>query len=161
MAKKTFGVHCAVTWCVCLAKKKSLYCAVHDARGTSYKPQETSKNKCAKATKEAYRKLNPRLNDGLSPGTVGAIAELVIAVDLMKKGYEVFRAMSPSASCDLLVCKGGKFLRIEAKTATRQVNGAIVHGSHDPANSDAVALYDRLTETVLYRPALVGSIDGD
>lgn len=36
MAKKQFGVHCAVTWCVCLAKKKSQYCAVHAARGKDY-----------------------------------------------------------------------------------------------------------------------------
>ena len=43
-----------------------------------------------------------------SIGTTGAIAELVVATDLLGRGYEVFRALSPSCSGDLAVLKNGE-----------------------------------------------------
>lgn len=52
----------------------------------------------------------------LSTSTVGAIQELRVAVDLMRKGYDVFRALSPSASCDLFFIKEGKGHRVEVRT---------------------------------------------
>lgn len=38
MSLKTWGVECAVRWCVCLAKPESQYCAVHAVRGKDYGP---------------------------------------------------------------------------------------------------------------------------
>ncbi len=37
---KTWGVNCAVSWCVCLAKIESQYCAVHTARGKQFRPTD-------------------------------------------------------------------------------------------------------------------------
>lgn len=34
--KKTWGVECAVKWCVCLTKAERQYCAVHAKRGKDY-----------------------------------------------------------------------------------------------------------------------------
>jgi hypothetical protein len=55
-------------------------------------------------------------------GTVGAIAELVVSVDLMKMGYEVYRALSPASSCDILALKENFSLKFEVRTG-RYVNG--------------------------------------
>ncbi len=49
----------------------------------------------------------------------GAISELAVAVDLMYRGFEVFRALSPASSCDLIIYRDGKALRVEVKTDRR------------------------------------------
>ena len=50
--------------------------------------------------------------------TRGAISELTVSANLMARGYEVFRALSPSASCDLIALKDGEVLRVEVRTGT-------------------------------------------
>ena len=63
-------------------------------------------------------KLSPRHGrprSGLSTPTVGALAELMVAVDLMRRGYEVFRALSPSASCDLAILGTSGLRRVEVR----------------------------------------------
>ena len=45
-------------------------------------------------TKIKYRSMNDRYN--LATGTIGTIGELKVSIDLLIKGYEVFRALSPS-----------------------------------------------------------------
>jgi hypothetical protein len=47
---------------------------------------------------------------------VGAIGELIVAADLLKKGYHVFRSCSPSCPCDLAILKDEKLFRVEVKT---------------------------------------------
>jgi hypothetical protein len=63
-----------------------------------------------------YARENAALKTDLPTGTVGAIAELAVAVDLMDRGYEVFRALSPSCSCDLAVLMNGTLIRIEVRS---------------------------------------------
>lgn len=52
----------------------------------------------------------------LSTGSVGAIAEIMVCVELMRCGYDVFRAMSPSSDCDILAVKGEFINKIEVRT---------------------------------------------
>ena len=59
----------------------------------------------------------------LRSGTVGAIQELRASIDLMNKGYEVFRALSPASSCDLLTLKDNKMLKFEVRTSYKDRNG--------------------------------------
>jgi len=47
---------------------------------------------------------------------LGALSELRVAVDLMLQGYEVFRAISGFASCDLIAIRGTETKRVEVKT---------------------------------------------
>ena len=61
----------------------------------------------------------------LSTGTKGALSELLVAADLMAKGYEVFRALSPSCSCDLIANNGKGLLRIECRTGSKNPNTGI------------------------------------
>ena len=62
---------------------------------------------------------------GSSTGSKGAASELCVAVDLLRKGYHVFRAFSPGAACDLIAMRDdGQCVRVEVKTAT-VVNGRV------------------------------------
>jgi hypothetical protein len=53
----------------------------------------------------------------LSTGTKGAINEMAVCVDLMKRGFHVYRAISPSCPCDLVIWFGPTVLRVEVKGA--------------------------------------------
>ncbi len=64
-----------------------------------------------------WGRVNP--GSGVSSGTAGAIGELKVAADLLAKGYEVFRAVSPSCSCDLAILLKDQLLRVEVRTGYR------------------------------------------
>ena len=82
---------------------------------------------CSRVCKNAanYNRAD-RTMIGAPTATVGAAHELLVCVDLMRRGYHVFRAVSPSSPCDLVVFRGDeKPLRIEVRTAARSVGGKI------------------------------------
>ena len=54
----------------------------------------------------------------LPPSTKGAAGELSVSLDLMRRGWDVFRALSPCASCDLVAVRGNVTLRVEVKCAS-------------------------------------------
>lgn len=56
---------------------------------------------------------------GVSRTTIGAVGEMLVAADLLIRGYEVFRALSPGCSCDLAILKDGRLLRVEVRTGYR------------------------------------------
>lgn len=95
------------------------------------------------------------LGTGLPTGTAGTISELLVGVDLLKRGYEVFRALSPSCSCDLSILKDGCLLRVEVKTGYR--NGAtgnvITTTPKDRDHFDIFAIVIR-GEEIIYEPEL-------
>jgi hypothetical protein len=93
-----------------------------------------------------------RVTRHLPTGTVGAMAELLAATDLLMKGFEVFRAVSPSASCDLAILKEGKLLKVEVRTGYKRPNGKFwvcATGIHD-----ILAIVDIESHQVVYDPAL-------
>lgn len=61
-------------------------------------------------------------------GTAGAMCELLVACDLLKRGYHVFRAVSPSCPCDLLVMREGLSARVEVRKVTRRIDGGFPTG---------------------------------
>ena len=125
-----------------------------------------SERQCANCGQPYYASMNRRLcrscrkrvvsnstYPGISTGTVGAIGELRVSTDLLARGYEVFRAVSPSCSCDLIARKGGRALRIEVRTA---------HGSPEnlkvPSKLKDVGRQDHfaavLPDQIVYLPKL-------
>jgi len=84
-----------------------------------------SKKYCSRYCAPSYiRKMqNLRKPAEFSNATRGAISEWVVAIDLLLKGYEVFHAMSPASSCDLLALKNGTVLRIEVRTGQKTKRG--------------------------------------
>ena len=53
---------------------------------------------------------------GLPTNTVGTMSELRIALDLLARGYEVFRTMSTNSHFDIVAFKNGDIFKIEVKT---------------------------------------------
>ena len=83
------------------------------------------------------------------------MSELRVAVDLLSKGYEVFRAVSPACSCDLVALREGQLpLRIEVRTANFQLNSRATMPRHsaDAGKQDHFAFV--LPNSISYEPAL-------
>lgn len=62
-----------------------------------------------KSTSVAYFPL-------LDKSNIGTISELLVSADLLKKGYDVFRALSPHSKNDLVITKDDKLKTVEVKT---------------------------------------------
>jgi len=84
-----------------------------------------------------------------SQGTVGTIAELAVCMDLMRRGYHVFRAMAADSFCDLMARKAIKVLQIEVRTG-------LLQGTHLKVNRktrygvNCLAIYERETDAIMY-----------
>ena len=89
---------------------------------------------------------------GISTGTVGAIAELRISSDLMAKGFEVYRALSPASSCDVLAMKKDKIFTFEVRTGHKR-NGKIYYPAK-PMKAERFAVFVHQTNEILYEPRL-------
>lgn len=106
---------------------------------------------CANAMRKAkWRKENPP--SGLPTPTTGAIAELIVSVDLMKRGFSVFRAMSSACHCDLAVLKNRRLCRVEVKTVYRGVSGKPVRPECDGDKFDVLAMV--LPGEIIYDPSI-------
>jgi hypothetical protein len=120
------------------------------------KPHSAHRKFCDKQCKKAdqrrrYEKRNPHVNIKLSPATVGAAAELAVCADLLQRGYEVFRAVSPACSCDLIILRDNQTKRVEVKSGNYRVFGELVcFPSYDKARCDVLAVY--LGDKILYSP---------
>lgn len=96
--------------------------------------------------------------------TVGAVSELVACADLMRRGYHVFRALSPSCPSDLLVYRYDPdrwrmvdALRIQVRTAW--TSGEAIHfrlKESDRGKFDVLALVLH-DDRVYYAPMIPGS----
>lgn len=81
---------------------------------------------CARCQeKRRYQKTKPRRGQYLSKSQIGAASELMVAADLLSKGYEVFRSVSACGTCDLVILKDDKFSRVEVKTGYETGSGAV------------------------------------
>lgn len=81
------------------------------------------------------------MQPNLPAGTVGTLRELLVAADLMERGYHVFRAISPACPCDLVVQKDEVTLRVEVRSLRRNRIGYLYDGvtRSDIGNFDVVA----------------------
>lgn len=77
-------------------------------------------NEDAKNRYRSHNKLK-----GICAGTVGAIGEFKVAIDLLSKKKEVFRALSPSCSCDLAVIEDNQLKKVEVRTGYISPSGKI------------------------------------
>lgn len=78
---------------------------------------------CSRECSNAYSYKQSPYRGVLPTGTVGAISEMIICADLAKRGFDIFRAISPNCFCDLVAIKGDKNLRVEVRTGQTGRNG--------------------------------------
>jgi hypothetical protein len=93
----------------------------------------------------AYNKRHGlyRMYDSTRP-TTGAINELLVETDLMKRGVGVFLALSPSCQCDLVALVDGKLLRVEVTTGYRGPrSGELSWPSKDKTRFEVLAVVER------------------
>ncbi len=76
------------------------------------------------AIMKRYHSLNPQ--SVLSLTASGAVSEYKAIIDLLIRGFEVFRSVEPGASCDLAILKEGKLLKVEVKTQKYSSIGKIL-----------------------------------
>jgi len=93
--------------------------------GEKFTWRRNKKYCCAKCMRAANAsRLAAVPGHGLSPATLGAAHELVVCVDLMRKGFSVYRSVSPSAPFDLVAARGVDLKRVEVTTGSIYYNDA-------------------------------------
>lgn len=90
------------------------------------------------------------VNKDISCGTIGSIAELYVSCDLLKNGFSVFRSLSPSCFCDLLICKKDKIYRVEVRTGYISGTGKLFFSGKKHGEIDLFAVYERNLNKVYY-----------
>lgn len=102
-------------------------------------------------SKECYRKSYKPKNtlQGIVPRKhMGAYSELVVILDLFRKGYEVYRAVSDHCSGDIVIEKDSQLIKIDATTGYVNLNGSY---AYPPKEVDAViAVYLTDQNRVVY-----------
>jgi DNA-directed RNA polymerase subunit RPC12/RpoP len=102
---------------VILPKYKCLSCRHTWIPRYDKKPVRCPKCKslCTKIdTNDTRNEETPSINCSVR----GAIVELRVEVDLLSKGYHVFRSESPACPCDLVVIKDGLCAKVEVRTVS-------------------------------------------
>lgn len=93
---------------------------------------------------------------GLSCSTLGTTQELRVAVDLFYKGYDVYKGLSANSSCDLIILKNEKLIKVEVRTGYRSLSGKLKYCSTKiKADCLAVALP---TEIIYLKPFKNGKL---
>ena len=90
----------------------------------------------------------------MNSGKRGAINELRVAIDLTVNGYDVFRAISQSCSCDLIGYKNNHCYRIEVTTGLYGKRGKLQWPPHDTNLYDVLAVVVWGDE-IVYQPTLI------
>jgi hypothetical protein len=102
-------------------KRKCVQC---DSEFDSQQPH--TKSCSLKCRNEMHARVYGRYSElGIATGTVGAISELIAGADLMKKGYSVFRALSPACYADIVALKNKKQYSFEVRTGYLAYNGKL------------------------------------
>ena len=140
-----------------LHRKTCLYCNTEFSQKTGNYGNFWRKF-CSSSCKQKWHSEHGRkpVYPHLSTSTIGALHELLVATDLMKRGYHVFRALSPSCVCDLAIVKDNVFLRIEVRTGSRSKTGKIHYQTKhlDPEKFDVKAIYLKREGKIIYKPKL-------
>lgn len=107
-------------------------------------------NKKCRLIEENKRTGRVVLKEKIANNTVGAMSELFVAADLMKRGYNVFRAVSPSCFCDLIAIKNDNMLNIEVRTGYVNNNGSLCFPKNTRGKISCFGIYERNTSKVYY-----------
>lgn len=83
-------------------------------------------------------------------GTVGAMSEMLISVDLFRKGFSVFRALSPACFCDVIACKDNKLYKIEVRTGYKAANNKLSFSRGINNFADIYGIWERNTGEIIY-----------
>jgi len=90
------------------------------------------------------------IKEKISTGKTGAISELIVCADLLDKGYEVFRSISQSCSCDLIAMKNNEIIKIEVKTGRIKSDGNIGYAIKEEQKNNFDILAIVVNQSITY-----------
>lgn len=106
--------------------------------------------------KEQWRLHNPKsASTTLTTNTIAEVNEMRVAIDLLAKGFAVYRAAFQGMPCDMVVMKdvaATGHLRIEVTTGNRTASGTVVHPKRDESLYDVLAIV--VGDEIFYKPEL-------
>lgn len=121
------------------------------------KTQNSRKRFCTiKCNKEYYKKLYAKLNPTpkCQPTTLGNVQEMRVIIDLLIRGFHVFRSCSHYAPFDIIMVNEGKFRVVEVVTGYYSGSGNINHGKKKLKKKwDYLAIVTRDGD-ILYEPEM-------
>lgn len=112
----------------------------------------------AEYQKKAWRESNPKSATAtLQNNTIAEVNEMRVAIDLLRRGFAVYRAAFQGMPCDMVVSPEGntifgKVLRVEVTTGNRTPKGTIVHPDRDASKYDVLAVV--IGDEIFYKPEL-------
>ncbi len=128
--------------CARASKKRPVFSRICRGCGMPFETTNTPKVFCKDTCRRKVATLMPSIGReySLSTGTVGALSELRVAIDLMLRGFHVYRAQSPAAPVDLMIFKNGELpLKVEVKTGHER-NGHLYIPPLKTNNHDILAI---------------------
>lgn len=125
--------------------------------GLNFKPRRKDAKYCSPrcrnvVAKRFWRDANPAMGN-LPTGTTGAMHEMLVAIDLLRRGLYVYRSLTPNAPSDLAVLHGCRLIRVEVTTGYASPAGATWHPKKDGTKFDVLAIVTH-DGTISYRPEL-------
>lgn len=92
------------------------------------------------------------MEETISTSATGARSELLAAADLLRRGYHVLRAVSPTGPFDLAAFKDGRFYRVEVKTAPLTSVGTPYRMKLDTSRFDMLVLVTKSDDVYYETP---------
>ena len=108
---------------------------------------------CSTGCMKEYESQSLLKNDKLNSCNVGAISELIVCSDLLKQGYETYRAVSQASNGDIVAFKDEKFRRIEVRTG-RYYNGKSLKYPTSNIRAEYIAVVTHRDNKAHYFPDL-------
>lgn len=140
-------------------------CCAKELPANSKSNRRFCDTECARQfAKALWREKNPKSELGiLATNTRAEVNEMRVAIDLLAKGFEVYRAAFQGMPCDMLVVPPGhqyfqlpgeakRPRRVEVTTGNYSPNGEVAHPKRNTANFDVLAVV--LSDRIIYKPEL-------
>jgi hypothetical protein len=89
--------------------------------------------------------------------SVGGFSEMIVCADLLKRGFYVFRSITPNAPYDVIAIKNNDIKKIEIRTALKGVRGNCrigkkINHKENPPDNFAGVLFEN--NSCFYEPEL-------
>lgn len=98
--------------------------------GKEYKQKQPNQKFCGKACSNEWHK--PGREHGIKASLRGGYAELTACTNLIRRGYDVYRAVCDHGPCDLVAIKDGRATRFEVTSGTiGRRSGKIAYVRHE------------------------------
>ena len=110
---------------------------------------------CEKKSKSVQfeRNIPKDKSININSSVTGAMNELIVCSDLLRRGHSVFRSVSNACSCDIIILIDKNIKRIEVTTGTMFSNNKFSIPKKDRSKFDILAIVFRNGE-ILYEPEI-------